>query len=55
MTNPPQVSPDQMQEFYAQRIFGAAVGRLAAEQQQLEPGSESDLMRHSRSVAAEMP
>ena len=58
----PQVTPEQMQEFYAQRIFGAAVGRLAADQQErggeevlLEPGSESELMRHSRSVAAEMP
>lgn len=58
----PQVTPEEMQEFYAQRIFGAAVGRLAADQQErggeevlLEPGSESELMRHSRSVAAEMP
>ena len=59
----PQVTPEQMQEFYAQRIFGAAVGRLAADQQErggeeavlLEAGSESELMRHSRSVAAEMP
>ena len=58
----PQLTPEQMQEFYAQRIFGAAVGRLAADQQErggeevlLEPGSESELMRHSRSVAAEMP
>ena len=59
----PQVTPEQMQEFYAQRIFCAAVGRLAADQQErggeeavlLEAGSESELMRHSRSVAAEMP
>lgn len=67
----PQPTPEQMQEFYAQRIFGAAVGRLAAQQRQqrletnreeggggevlLEPGTESELMRHSRSVAAEMP
>lgn len=55
-TDRPQVSPEQMQEFYAQQIFDAAVGRLATQQQrQLEPGSESDLMRHSRSIAAEMP
>ena len=67
---PRQVRPEQIQEFYAQRIFGAAAGLLAVEQEErletngggrggeemlLESGSESNLMRHSRSVAAEMP
>ena len=54
-TDRPQVSPEQMQEFYAQRIFDAAIGRLTAQQRQLEPGSESDLMLHCRSIATGMP
>ena len=54
-TDRPQVSPEQMQEFYAQRIFDAAIGRLTAQHRRLESGSESDLMLHCRSIAAEMP
>lgn len=53
----PHLSTEQIQEDRTQRIFSAAVQRTLSSrnEQLLEPGADTSLMRHARSVAAEMP
>lgn len=54
---PPTFSAEQIQEFYTQRILSAALERAASndDERPLAPGTEASLVRHARSVAAEMP
>mmetsp|Transcript_6074 Transcript_6074/g.13226 ORF Transcript_6074/g.13226 Transcript_6074/m.13226 type:complete len:370 (+) Transcript_6074:245-1354(+) len=53
----PRLTAEQIQEDRTHRIFSAAVQRALSShnEQLLEPGADTSLMRHARSVAAEMP